>query len=212
MMVCFTIVLLVDSLAGHQERRVGTAFHNRCYATSLPLQDSAASLPDALAHAAAVETSHTLSPMDDADLIHQFEACTLPFDQWTHRTHIKVAFLYLREHGFDGALARLRTGIKAYNAANNVPDGPLMGYNETTTHALLHLIHAVMRAYSETFPTPTADSFCDAHPQLMSKHVLRFFYSPQRRLHPQAKVRFVEPDLAPLPRVVREEERVDFGD
>jgi hypothetical protein len=143
----------------------------------------------------------TLTSMTDADLLRQFETCTLPFEQWTHRSHVKIAFLLLREHGFDDALMKLRGGIQRYNAANNVPSGPLMGYNETTTHALLHLIHAVMQAYGKSHPTPTADAFCDTHPQLMSKHVLRFFYSPERRLHPDSKERFIEPDLAPLPRI-----------
>ena len=140
--------------------------------------------------------------MDDRELLAQFESRTLPFAQWTHRAHVKVAFLYLREHGFDAALNRLRTGIKSYNAANNVPDTPTSGYNETTTHAFLHLIHATMRAYGEVLPTPDAECFCDAHPQLQHRHALRLFYSPQRRMHPDAKTRFVEPDLAPLPRVV----------
>jgi hypothetical protein len=39
------------------------------------------------------------------------------------------------------------------------------------------------------------------HPQLMTKHALRLFYSPQRRMHPDAKGRFIEPDLTPLPRL-----------
>lgn len=143
--------------------------------------------------------------MDDAELIRRFEACTLPFDQWTHRTHVKVAFLYLCELGFEGAIEKLRPGIKAYNAANDVHDGPLTGYNETTTHALLHLIYAVMCAYSESHPVTSADEFCDTHPQLLSKHVLRFFYSPERRVLPEAKTSFVEPDLAPLPRFDKSE-------
>lgn len=142
--------------------------------------------------------------MDDNELLNQFEACALPFDQWTHRTHVKVAFLYLRANSFEEALKTLRVGIKAYNKANDVPDGELTGYNETTTHALLHLIKATMCAYEETHPAETADEFCDTHPQLMSKHVLRFFYSPERRLHPEAKRRFIEPDLAPLPRILPE--------
>jgi len=140
--------------------------------------------------------------VDDRELLAQFESLTLPFAQWTHRAHLKVAFLYLREHGFDAALDRLRTGIKSYNGANNVPDTPTSGYNETTTHAFLHLIHATMRAYGDVMPTPTADAFCDAHPQLQHRHALRFFYSPQCRMHPEAKVRFIEPDLSPLPRVI----------
>jgi len=114
---------------------------------------------------------------------------------------VKVAFLYIRQHGIDGAISRLRTGIRAYNAKNNVPDSPTSGYNETTTCAFARIIAAVRSAYDQTFPTPTADEFCDAHPQLMSRHILRLFYSPQQRMHPEAKHRFIEPDLAPLPRI-----------
>jgi hypothetical protein len=110
--------------------------------------------------------------------------------------------LYLRRYPFAEALERMRVGIKAYNAANNRPDGPTTGYNETTTHAMVHLIAAVMYAYDRTHPVTTADSFCDIHPQLMSQYVLRFFYSPQRRMHPSAKAEFIEPDLAPLPKLL----------
>jgi hypothetical protein len=142
--------------------------------------------------------------VDDREFLAQFESLTLPFAQWTHRAHVKVAFLYLRELGFDGALDKLRRGIKAYNAANDVPDTATSGYNETTTHAFLRLIDATLRAYGDAVPTPTADAFCDAHPQLLHRHVLRLFYSPQRRMHPESKARFVEPDLAPLPVVKHE--------
>ena len=139
--------------------------------------------------------------VDDVELLHQFEALTLPFNQWTHRAHVRVAFLYLRAHAFDEALSRMRKGVKAYNAANKVPESPTSGYNETTTQAFLHLIAATMHSYGGVFPTETADAFCDAHPQLMSRHALRFFYSPQQRMHPLAKTQFVEPDLAPLPKM-----------
>ena len=144
--------------------------------------------------------------MDDRDLLAQFESLTLPFAQWTHRAHVKVAYLYLRkERAFEAALAKLRRGIQAYNSANNVPESPTSGYNETTTHAFLRLIDATLRAYGEVFPAPDADAFCDAHPQLLTRHALRLFYSPERRMHPDAKRRFVEPDLAPLPVVLSSE-------
>ena len=139
---------------------------------------------------------------DDADLLASFESGTLPFALWKHhRTHTKIAFLLLRAYGFDEALARLQVRIRAINDANGVPDGPLTGYNETTTHAYLRLIDGTMRAYGDAFPTPDSDSFVATHPQLSTKHALRLFYSPERRLHPDAKMRFVEPDLAPLPRI-----------
>ena len=137
--------------------------------------------------------------MDDADFLRRFEDRSLPFDQWTHRSHVKVAYLYLRRLPFPAALDRVRRGIKAYNAAHHVPEGPTSGYNETTTCAFMHLVAATMRAYGERFPTDNADAFCDTHPQLMTRHVLRLFYTPDRWMHPRAKTEFVEPDLAPLP-------------
>jgi hypothetical protein len=142
-----------------------------------------------------------MEPMTDDELLCQFEAKTLPFTQWTHRCHVKVAYLYLKQHPFAEALVRMQNGVKAYNNANQVPESPTTGYNETTTHAFMHLIAATMEAYGDTFPTTTADAFCDTHPQLLSHHVLRLFYSPQRRMHPLAKTQFIEPDLAPLPRL-----------
>jgi hypothetical protein len=143
--------------------------------------------------------------MTDEQFLSQFERKTLPFDQWTHRAHVKIAFLYLRDHPFDAALSKIRRGIRAYNATNNVPESPTSGYNETTTVAFLHLIAATMAAYSNEFPTSTADAFCDTHPQLMTRSVLRLFYSPQRRMHPDAKTKFIEPDLASLPRIITQD-------
>jgi hypothetical protein len=98
----------------------------------------------------------TNNALNDEALIQQIESCKLPFEQWDHRTHVKVAFLYLRAHDFDTALHKMRTGVQAYNAANQVPEGPLQGYNETTTHAFLRLIHSALfiRPANACIPTP----------------------------------------------------------
>lgn len=136
----------------------------------------------------------------DAQLLEQFEQLTLPFELWTHQAHVRAAFIYLQRHEFDQALDRLRAGIKAYNARHNVPESATSGYNETTTHAFAHLIAATMQAYAELVPVADSQAFCEAHPQLMTRHALRLFYSPKCRMDAQAKTRFVPPDLAPLPR------------
>ena len=144
--------------------------------------------------------------MTDDEFLSAFEARTLPFAQWTHRAHVKVAFLYLRDLPLDAALDKVRAGIRAHNVANAVSELPTSGYNETTTVAFVRLVAATMAAYGDAFPTPTADAFCDAHAQLMTRNVLRLFYSPQRRMDPRAKAEFVEPDLAPLSRIVSKTE------
>jgi hypothetical protein len=112
-----------------------------------------------------------------------------------------MSYLYLSRYPFDEALAKICAGIKKFVAVNKVPDGPMSGYNQTTTHAFAHLIAATMSAYRDTHRVSTAEEFCDMHPQLMNKHVLRFFYSPRRRMDPRAKTTFVEPDLTALPRI-----------
>ena len=66
--------------------------------------------------------------MDDDTLLRAFEDCSLPFEAWTHRAHVRIAFLYLRSHPFDEAADRVRRGLKAYNVAYAVPEGPLSGY------------------------------------------------------------------------------------
>ena len=140
--------------------------------------------------------------MTDDEFLASFESCALPYEQWTHRAHVKVAYLYLRRHPFDQALALIRSGIRRFNASKNVPEGPTSGYNETTTCAFAHLVAAVMSAYGTELPTTSAEQFCETHPQLLTSRALRLFYSPQRRMDPRAKTEFVEPDLAPLPRIV----------
>ncbi|HEX8521278.1 MAG TPA: hypothetical protein VF669_03410 [Tepidisphaeraceae bacterium] len=131
--------------------------------------------------------------MDDQAFLKLFESRELPLDQWTHRAHVEVAYLYLRQFPFKQALDKMRAGVKAFNAKHNIPDSPTSGYNETTTHAFLHLIAATIVAYGETHPVETADAFCETHPQLMNRHALRLFYSPQQRMHPNAMTSFVPP-------------------
>ncbi|MCI0365833.1 MAG: hypothetical protein L0219_18395 [Phycisphaerales bacterium] len=133
----------------------------------------------------------------DAEFLEAFEARRWPRDQWHHREHIRLAYLYLRAYSFEEAVQRVRTGIKAHNAAHGVPDGPTSGYHETMTIAWLGLVEAMLAEYG---PEENSEAFWDAHPELSQKKALRLFYSKERFMSPEAKTRFIEPDLAPLPR------------
>lgn len=139
--------------------------------------------------------------MDDSELQQRFLDLSLPFEQWTHRAHVRMAYCFLWQYPFAEALDRIRAAIKAYNAHNKVPEGPTSGYNETTTVAFLRIVAATIRAYGSVMPTADSEAFCNAHPQLLHKQILRLFYSPERRMHADAKASFIEPDLASLPAV-----------
>jgi hypothetical protein len=141
--------------------------------------------------------------MNDDVLLEQFEATTFPFDEWHHRTHVKVAYLYAQRYGLAVASQKLRDGIRAYNAAHGIPDTPTRGYHETMTQAWLRIIHTTIEEYG---PRATADEFVDLHPQLREKKILRLFYSADAFLSSRAKTEFVEPDLANLPTKCRAEQ------
>lgn len=134
--------------------------------------------------------------MTDVELLAAFEACTLPMDAWNHRAHVRVASIYASRHNLAEAVCRMRSSIQAYNASRNTPDALDRGYHETMTVAFMRLVFA---ANQLTGPHESSVEFCEAHPELLDRTVLRTFYSKERILTWQAKADFAEPDLAPLP-------------
>ncbi|HEY3762260.1 MAG TPA: hypothetical protein VGN23_10990 [Verrucomicrobiae bacterium] len=133
---------------------------------------------------------------DDEQFLAEFESCRVPLDQWHHKEHIKLAYLYLRKYLLDEAIDHVRTRIKAYNAAHKVPEAVDRGYHETMTQAWMRLVHLTLCEYG---PAENADKFYEQHPQLWQMKTLRLFYTRDRFMTLQAKQEFIEPDLTPLP-------------
>jgi hypothetical protein len=134
--------------------------------------------------------------MDDERFLEQFESAAWPLKEWHHRQHIKVAYLYLRRFPLETAAVKVREGIRAYNAAHQVPESLTGGYHETMTQAWLRLVHFTLCEYGAA---QNADAFFEQHPQLSQKQALRFFYTREHMLTAEAKAAFVDPDLTPLP-------------
>lgn len=133
---------------------------------------------------------------DDARFFARFLDRAIPRAEWTHRAHVRAAYLMLRRHPLPEAIDRMRTAIQALNAANAVPEGKEMGYHETLTQAWMRAVDATMRTFGSDV---SADAFLDCHTQLTNRHIMRLFYSRERITSWEAKERFIEPDLAPLP-------------
>lgn len=133
---------------------------------------------------------------DDETFLAQYEAGTWPEENWHHREHIRLAYLYLCRLPFPAALERIRRSLQAYNASHAVPESLTRGYHETMTLAWLRLVDVALRLDG---PAESADAFLEAHPHLLCKRALFFFYSRDLLIAAEAKAHFVEPDLAPLP-------------
>ena len=133
----------------------------------------------------------------DTSFLRAFEGCTLPVEEWHHRAHLKVAYLYLRALPFDQALVRARENIQRYNAATNTPETLERGYHETITVAWMRLVAFTLQ---EDGPARGADEFLEAQEHRLNRKALSFLYSRDRIVSWKAKAEFVEPDLSPLPR------------
>lgn len=153
-----------------------------------------------------MNTAPPHAPLSDAELLAQFEGCTLPAERWHHAEHVRIAYLCLRQDHFPAALERMRAGLKALNAAQRVPESLDRGYHETLTQAWFRLVHVILSEYG---PAESSLAFLVAHPELSQRKSLRLFYSRDRILSWQAKAEFVEPDLAPLPVSVRAKLRLE---
>lgn len=135
--------------------------------------------------------------MNDVEHLRRFEDHSLPLEEWNHRAHLKVAYLYLNQFSFAETLERLRTGIQAYNAAHGIESTLTSGCHETMTQVWLQLVSSALHQFG---PADTADAFFDTQPQLNNKDAPLLFYSRGRLMSAEAKRSFVEPDLAALPK------------
>ncbi len=133
---------------------------------------------------------------DDLSFIEAFEAGTILPGDWSHRSHIRMAWIYLRVMPFDEALQTVRVGLRRFAQRHAIPDSLERGYHETLTVAWMRLMASGM-----THHGGFADSsaFCEAMPHLLCRTLTRVFYSRDRIMTLDAKERFVPPDLAELP-------------
>jgi len=133
---------------------------------------------------------------DDEIFLRKFETAALPREEWHHREHIKVAYLYLLRYPFEQAIEMMRAGIKKLNAAHGTPETPTRGYHETMTQAWVRLVRVTLDEYG---PGRNASDFFEQHPQLSQPKVLRLFYSRELITSAAARANFLPPDLAALP-------------
>jgi hypothetical protein len=132
--------------------------------------------------------------MRDDEFLAAFESRTL--EEFHHRDHVKVAYLYLCRYPLAEAIGKVRAGLQGLAAAWGAPVDDLeKGYHETMTQAWVRLVHATLR---QCGVAEDADAFCEQQPELMQKRRLELFYSRERLMTWKAKREFVEPDLAEL--------------
>ena len=130
------------------------------------------------------------------DLVRAFEDCTLPKPLWTHQAHLTVAMWYLVHYSGREATARIRNGIKRFNAAKGVKTTPIGGYHETMTMFWICVV-------SRYLLFADADcSFIELVNRMLEscadKNLPLKYYSRELLMSVRARASWVEPDLKPF--------------
>lgn len=126
--------------------------------------------------------------MTDEEFQTRFETCTL--EDFRHRDHVRIAWIYLRQLPYDRAVQAMEQGIRRFATHH----GALDKYHHTMTLVWMRLVAAARPDASDDF-----DAFLATHPQLLDKDIPRRFYSTSLLDSPAAKSGWVEPDLEALP-------------
>jgi hypothetical protein len=129
--------------------------------------------------------------VDDRTLIAQFEATTLPAEDFPHAAHVRAAWHYLTHYPLLEALARFKAALIRFATAKGRPDR----YHETITIAYMLLI-AERRAGREG---ESWAQFAERNDDLLrwQPSILSRYYTAETLQSERARQHFVLPENAP---------------
>src|SRR5262245_26584205 len=123
------------------------------------------------------------SPMTDQQFLAALEDCSLAPEQFSHREHVRAAFLYLEFLPFGAAIDRMRATLQCYTASLDRADK----YHETLTVAFMCLVNA----HRQRDTCASWPEFARRNPELFDSRLLRQYYDPATLASPLARTTFV---------------------
>ena len=136
--------------------------------------------------------NHELS-QSDREFRTAFEAGVYAPADFSHRAHVRLAYVYLAESDVSMALERMRAALLTFLCHHDIPASK---YHATLTRAWIlavdHFMHRSPLASS-------ADDFIDRNPPLLDSKIMLTHYSADLLFSDLARAEFVEPNLDPIP-------------
>jgi hypothetical protein len=138
-------------------------------------------------------SKHELS-QSDLEFRAAFEAGAYAPADFSHRAHVRLAYVYLAEWNVEIALERMRGALIGFLSHHGIPASK---YHETLTRAwVLAVDHFMHRSPDSS----SADDFIGRNPVLLDSRIMLTHYSAGLLFSDGARAEFVEPDLDPIPR------------
>jgi len=139
------------------------------------------------------KNSKLLISKDDEEFIAKWADTTLEFEKWTHRSHIRMAYIIINKlyPDKDNITNTIREGIKRFNNKNI--EKIVLGYHETITIFWIdQVFDAVKKHIDETL---NFEQFIEIEKQLLASKILFQYYSKEYLFKEEAKIKYFPPDL-----------------
>lgn len=135
---------------------------------------------------------HLLSS-EDREFQKQFETCRFPPSEFTHHQHLRLAYVYLVENDSDASYRMTRDSIHRFLEYHGVE---LSKYHDTITRAW---VMAVRHFMEQTPHCNSGEDFIGQNPVMLDPEIMLTHYSAKLLFSDEARAKFVEPDLDPIP-------------
>lgn len=135
--------------------------------------------------------------LNDNDFLNGFESCTLT--SWSHKTHLRMAWLYLTRNDRRLAVNKIFDGIKRF-----IETSPLA--RKTTFHFTMTYfwIQMIDLAIAQCPKGMSFEEFLNQNSHLMNGGLFLEYYKKETLLNnPIARQEMVLPDIKPLPTMVQ---------
>ncbi len=136
---------------------------------------------------------HTASA-GDLEFRDRFESGEFPPQQFDHRAHVRLAYVYLVLNDTDGAYAAMRTALLRFLERQGIDASK---YHDTITRAW---VMAVRHFMATSDAADSADAFIELNPELLDTRIMLSHYSAEVLFSPAAREHFVPPDREGIPR------------
>ncbi|CAF4055393.1 unnamed protein product [Rotaria sordida] len=135
----------------------------------------------------------SVDELDDDEFLKQFESYTLK--NWSHKTHIRMAWLYLTRNGRRVGVNKIFDGIK--NFIQNSPIARKTTFHFTMTYFWIQMIDL---AIAQSPKQINFEEFLRLNPHLLNGGLFLEYYKKETMLNnPIARQEMVLPDIKSLP-------------
>jgi hypothetical protein len=131
---------------------------------------------------------------DDREFKTKFETCVFSPSEFNHRSHLRLAYVYLVENDDETANQLMRDSLLRFLTHNGVD---ISKFHETMTQAWILAVRHFMENDSGA---DSANTFINNNPKMLDNKIMMTHYSAELLFSDKAREQFVTPDLDPIPR------------